>query len=532
MSGRIIVVGFLLTIALQASGQDSVILQLLQPHRFEKEQKFSDDEFTIISLKEDGLALLRDKNKYKSGFKTWELILLDTALRVQKELDLEIDQRKNLVGYEQTPGFLYLLFKTGESAKLVLELFSIQLDNGEITQLEIKPELTLQLSHFIKVADNFVFGGYVNNEPTVLLYSPGTEGLKVLPGFFQKQTELVDLRPNQNQTFNTVMIDRSDRTQQNLIFKTFDAHGLELLEDVIPIDEDYTLQTGISSMLIREDLAIVGTWGSRNSKQSNGFYAVHVNPFKEQRIVYTAFGQLNHYLDSEKPNRAKKIKERTNEAIKLERMPDFSNYIMPYKIEEHPEGFILLAEAYVPSSSLSRFPDPYPYGFGPYPYYNPFWGYYPGTYNRMYNPYYFNNRNNMRNSDEIKGTQSVVAAFDGEGNLRWDYSLSFSDLRKYTLDQISDFCIYDGRIYFVYKKESELVVKTVTLESQEIIDSTEKIRLLREGDEARSENKSIGAVRHWYGRNFYVWGQHTIRNKTIREEGARQVFYINKLVAD
>jgi hypothetical protein len=525
-----ILILLLITVGASAVGQDSVQTVLTQPYRFEKEQKFSDGEFTIISLREDGLALLRDKNKYKSGNKTWELILLDTALQELHSVELDIDQRKNIVGYEQTQGFLFLLFKSGDNLKLVLDLISIQILNAEINRFEIKPELVLRLSHFIKVGENFVFGGYVNNEPTVLLYNPSSDNLKVLPGFFQKQTELIDLRPNQNQTFNTILIDRSDRAQQNLIFKTFDAHGLELLEDVVPIDEKYILQTGMSSMLVREDLTVIGTWGSRGAKQSHGFFSVPINPFSEQKITYTAFGELAHYLDLQKPKRAKKIKDRTLDALKQNRIPDFTNFVIPYKIEEHPQGFVLLAEAYTPSNTLNRYPDPYMYGFSPYPFYSPFWGYYPGTYNRLYNPYYFNNRSNFRNSDEIKATQSVLVAFDSEGKPRWDYALELKDLRSQSLDQIADFCMVDNQVYFLYKKESELTVKTITLESEESAVASVKVKLKDEGDEIRSEDKNIGAVRHWYGKSFYVWGQHTIRNKTKREDGSRQVFYINKLV--
>ncbi len=520
----------LILFATSATGQDSVSSQLRQPHRFEKEQKFSDNEFIIISLREDGLALLRDKNKYKSGSKTWELILLDTTLQEIHTLELDIDQRKNLVGYEQTPGFLYLLFRSSDNLKLQLDLIAIQIFHAEIQRFDISPELVLRLSHFIKVGENFVLGGYVNNEPTILLYNPVSESLKVLPGFFQKQTELIDIRPNQNQTFNAILINRSDRSHQNLIFKTFDAYGLELLEDVVPIDEKYILQNGMSSMLIREDLTIIGTWGSRGSKQSNGFYAVPINPFADQRIHYTAFGQLERYLEHQNPKRAKKIKERTHEAIKQNRIPDFTNFVMPYKIEEHESGFVLLAEVYTPSNTLNRYPDPYMYGYSPYNYYSPFWGYYPGTYNRLYNPFFYNNRNNFRNSDEIKVTQSVLVAFDDTGKPQWDYSIELKDMRAQSLDQIADFCLINNRIFFLFKKESELVLKTITLENEESTEAAVKIKLLDENDEIRSENKGIGSLRHWYGKSFYVWGQHSIRNKIKREDGTQQVFYINKVV--
>ncbi len=508
-----------------------ITAQIQQPHRYEKERKLSDDDFTIISLKEDGLGLIREKNKYKSGNKTWEFILLDSTLQEKQNLDLEIDQRKNLIGYEHVPGFLFLLFKAAENIKVSLDLVSVNLTNNEIGRHEIKTELALQLTHFIKVEDNLIMGGYVNSEPAVLLYNLVTDNTKVLPGFFQKQTELVDLRPNQNQTFNTIVMDRSDRDQRKVIFRTFDSTGKELLEDASPVDDKYFLQTSISSTLIREDMMALGTWGSRNSKQSLGFYSLIIDPFNEHIAKFTAFGELDQYLDYQNPKRAKKIKEKTQDALEQKRVPEFANYVMPYRIDERPEGFILLAEIYTPSSSVNRYPNNYPYNYTPYPYYSPFWGYYPGTYNRLYNPYYGYGPD-ARNSDEIKGVQSVLLSFNSKGEVIWDYSLKLDEIRTNALEQISDFYVEHNKIHILYKKESELKGKIITLDTNESVEFTEKIKISNDADDIRSESKTVGFVRHWHGKNFYVWGQQTLFNKEKRIDGNRQVFYINKILVD
>ena len=61
----VMLVGFLM-IASQ------VIAQISQPRRYEATHKQSDDQYTIISLKEEGLALFHDINKYKDGNKELE----------------------------------------------------------------------------------------------------------------------------------------------------------------------------------------------------------------------------------------------------------------------------------------------------------------------------------------------------------------------------------------------------------------------------------------------------------------------------
>ncbi len=62
--------------------------QTLQPQRFERQQKNSDDYYHVISLKEEGLALFRERDKYKGSNRIWELLLLDTALQEKKVIEL------------------------------------------------------------------------------------------------------------------------------------------------------------------------------------------------------------------------------------------------------------------------------------------------------------------------------------------------------------------------------------------------------------------------------------------------------------
>ena len=86
-------------------------------------------------------------------------------------------------------------------------------------------------------------------------------------------------------------------------------------------------------------------------------------------------------------------------------------------------------------------------------------------------------------------------------------------------------------MHFLYKNESELRIKTINLGDQEVKETTEKIKLTNSTDEIRSEREQIGSVKHWFGKNFYVWGYQSIRNNASTEDKSRQVFYINKVVA-
>ncbi len=514
----------LLSAATMVSGQVS------QTQRFEREQKNSDDYYNIISLKGDGLALFRERDKYKANNQLWELTLLDTALQEKSTVDLEIKERYKMVGYEVAPGTLYFLFRTGETTKNDFELVEVDIKGGakEATRYQIKPELDFKLTHFIKAGRNFVFGGYVNNEPAVILYELPDKHLRVIPGFFQKDTELVDLRTNLNQTFNTVLIDRGSRENRKLVLRTFDETGKQLLEDIVPIEEQKSLQTGITSALQREDLAIVGTWGERNSKQSIGFYFLQVNPFQEQQIKYIDFGQLNHYLDYLNPKRAERIKQNSKDDAKAQRIPNYMNYVQPFLVTEYEHGFLLLAEVYNPVSTSSPYYNS-PYYYNPYysPYgYSPYGFYYPGL-SRMYRPYMYNN--NTRNTNDIKTSETVLISFSSDGKVNWDYSIKLDEIKMPGIEQVSDFCLTDNQLHFLYKKESELKLKTVGIEDGQGSENTIEVKTSDPLDEIRSEKEYEGGVRQWSSDSFYVWGYQTIRNNT-KDNRVRDVFYINKVV--
>jgi hypothetical protein len=504
--------------------------QVAQPHRFEKKQRHSDAEFSIITLKEEGLALLREKNKYNGNKQMWELILLDTALQERKNVELEINQRYPLIGYEYVKGSLFLLYRTGDNNRNSFEMAHIDLAEGfERKRYEIKPELDFKVTHFSKVGGNMVMGGYVSNEPAVILFSLDDNQIKVIPGFFQKDNELVDLRVNQNRTFNAVLIDRSLKSERKLVFRTFDETGSLLMEDVVPIDADRSLQVSISSTLEREDLLVTGTWGDKQGKQSSGFFSLPVDPFNEQKINYISFGELQHFTDYLNPKRAERIKANAKADVEAGRKPSFVEHVIPYRLEEHQQGFLLHAEVYHPVNASNPNYNSL-YNTSPYynPYYNPYlYGYYPGM--RLYRPFMYGD--NIKNQDEFKIYSSSLIAFDAKGKRLWDQSFKLEDSKRRALEQVADYCYTNNStVHFIYKKESELNVKVIDVNDGSAKESTQKLKLSDPLDENRSDREAGDGVRHWIGNSFYVWGYQTIRNNQHTDDRVRDVFFINKVV--
>ena len=90
MSGSLLVIWFVITASIFPY---TLPAQISQPYRFEHEQKNFDDYFTIIPMKEKGLVLYREMDKYKQNNKLWQVIFLDTMLQER----IPVDQIRNLV---------------------------------------------------------------------------------------------------------------------------------------------------------------------------------------------------------------------------------------------------------------------------------------------------------------------------------------------------------------------------------------------------------------------------------------------------
>lgn len=503
--------------------------QINQVERFESEQKGSDNAWTIISMREKGLALVRDKEKFLDGQKIFMIKTLDTLLRESETVEVGAPYRMRLIGYEYTGDYLYILLRAGESDLAEVLLLEYNVDTHTVDRYEIKHEFNFRLTHFTVLDRHAIFGGYVSREPAVLIYDIFEKQLKVIPGFFTSDTELLDLRINANNTFNTLVTNRSVRQNKSLVLRTFDAKGVQLMEDEIPIDQNKTILSGLTSSLVRDELLIAGTYSVGNSKMASGFFSVLADPFKEQPIHYYDFAQLNHFLDYLNVKRADKIKASSRRFRERSRDPEFRANVSNVRLEERGTGFYLLAEAY--NTVTATMNGPYPYSGGYNGYYNPYgglYGYSPFS-SRYYNsPYNFYNQP-VRSDFSMLSTS--VLAFNPDGKLDWDHSLKVDDERKPALEQAADFWCDRNKIVIATKTESDLVVKA-RFKNNESASDTIKVLMKKPTDIVRDETEDEGGVRHWFGNKFYVWGYQTVKDPEMKfEDRTRSVFYIIKVDA-
>ncbi|MEQ8423816.1 MAG: hypothetical protein RIA63_03840, partial [Cyclobacteriaceae bacterium] len=371
-------------------------------------------------------------------------------------------------------------------------------------------------------------GGYVAREPTVMLYETSAQLLKVIPGFFLKDTELLDLRINNNDTFNALLIEGNSLDRKHLVIKTFDQSGGLLLEDYIELEKDKNVLTGITSSLKREELIILGTYTEGLNKEAIGYFSVLVDPFSDQTIQYYPFTGLSRLLDYLPDKKANRLKSKSKERLDMGKNPSYKTDLLPIRVEETDEGFFLLSEMYDAMTSTSKpywnnYNNPYyDYGYSPYSY-NPFLN------RRVTSPYAFNNSNQGKTTRMI---ESVLALFNPQGKLIWDNALVYDNLKRYSLEQTSDFTVKKNLIYLTYKKESKVYVSTSSTYMESELDTLD-IPMMNPRDVVRYETEEDSGVRYWYNDAMFVWGYQSIKNREMTEaDQVRYVFYINKFKAE
>lgn len=497
--------------------------------RYEQQMKASDDGFTIISLKEEGIGLIRDLNKYEGGKRFWGVTLLDNQLKETWTGEIALLPRFNLIGFDAPEdGYLYFLYREGDVNSSDLLLVTFNVTDKSVQQLEIKHEFNFRLTHFSVLSNKAILGGYATQEPAVVLFDLKSTNLKVVPGFFLRDTELLDVRTNRNGTFNAVLMERHQRDQRNLVVRTFDATGALLLEDIIEIDRETTILTAITSRLEREELMIAGTYSLGNSKQASGYFITKVDPFADQPVNFYPLTSLDHFLDYLKPKRAARIKMKAQRRLDAGKAPVYKSHLQPLRLIESDQGFVLLSEAYNSSSDLNQpywnntyYPF-YSYGFAPYRY-SPYG-------NRYYqSPYAYDQTSR---SGHIETFESVATAFDPEGKLQWDHSFELDTKKTDGLEQISDLMLEEGddhQVHLMYKKEQQLLASTRNLITDGVTLDTCAIPKKDPMDIVRFDAEQEAGLRKWYDKYLFLWGYQSIRNKSDSDSGAvRYVFYLVK----
>ncbi|MEQ8477844.1 hypothetical protein [Fulvivirga sp.] len=496
--------------------------QVKQTHIYELEKKNTDDFFTVLPAGEKGVVIFRDTDDYKKGDK-WQVVALDTTLVEKWNIELSIDTRYVFKGYELKNSTVYFLFRRGEMEKNDYHLITISIDNGEVERYDIKNEIALTLSHLEMLSDRMILAGYVNFSPTLVTYAMGGESFEVVPGFFKDRSTIVDLRSNENGTFNSVTLEK-DYAANYIKLRTYSDDGELLFEREVESDDKHFVLSAKSSGFIDGNFAIAGTYSFRRSYYAAGIYLAIVKPKGQDNIIkYHSFADLDHFFDYMKPKRAARVKARLKRRSERGKELNYTSKLLLHEVRKSKNGYLLAAEIYDPEY-IERNQGTYYGGVG-------FDNQSIRNRSRAAQSYAKqpSRLQNVEDADHFKYLESIVVEINKEGDIVWDNSMKIEDVETNSLEQVVQLTQSGDLVNMLYKAEEE--IKYQSIQQEEIVEvNKEPLKLPNEYDKINHTYDGSGRSEYWFGNNFIVWGYHKVENKVETESRNRNVLFINKVV--
>ncbi len=483
------------------------IAQVEQPLRLELLLDTQDNYYNVMSMQEYGIALFREVDDDQPRTKVWEVLRIDTTLQQILHRTYTLDFQAEFTGYEYREGFLYLLFRMGLYQKDDLKIIKINMDTGEDTHFDISQIVPVNLTEFTIVGEAALLGGYVNYRPALIHYHFREQKIKVLPGIYRNNSELLEINVDEvTNTFSVLMTERTRDKRYTVSVKVFNENGDLLRNTFLEPRPNTSILYGRATSFAREDQFIVGTYSHKRSNYSRGIYIARLNadPNLPPDITYFNYGDLKNFFNYMKARRAARVKERVKRRkIKGKKIRFNYRLLVHDIIKENDGNYLMIGEAYYPK-----------YGSGGY--YGGF-GRLPGGQNLAFEGY--------------KYTHAVLIAFDPNGKLQYDNSFEINDVLSYQLDQLVSVGIEEDQIVLLYTYEN--VIRSKIVQGNEVLEGKafNDIKLKFEDDIVRNNDSEVGGLEKWYDDYFFAYGVQRIKNlRDRRVDLNREVFFINKII--
>jgi len=496
-----------------------------QPHRIEFDYKYENGEYYIVPADGMGLVVLRETSKRENG-QIWEFNYMDTLLEKKWTKKYALPTNFAYTGYDYSNGFVNLLY-TESNKRDVREftLLRLELTSGDTTQFKLETVFPIVLSEFEVLDEVAILGGYANYRPVIALYDFKERKMKVLPGFYNNRSELLDVElDDEKLRFNALLTETTPGKRQTVSIKTFSEEGEVLQNRILEPDEDKSLLYGQSTRLNYGTQYITGTYAARKSNYSRGVYMAKIDKGKQEYLKYYSFSELSNFFSYLPSKRQERVEERVKRKQIEGKKVKLSYRLLVHDIVKLEDNYIMIGEAYYPKQSSVS------YGGLPGGRY--------GSNGRFYdNGRYSNNRgfnsggyyNNSYNSmiDGYKYTHAVVIAFDEDGDVIWDNSFEISDVLSPELKQFVHVAGKKDEVLLLYTFEGEIMSKLVIGDDISEGKTISAIKLKNEDDELIRDREDEGGLAKWNQNSFYAYGIQRIKQADGKR---REVFYVNKIV--
>ena len=427
---------------------------------------------------------------------------------------------------------VYLLFSRARTD--FYQVVKVSVGPGFVETFYLSAVERFQITDFQTLNYSVFMAGTVRDEPLLLYTNLTTKKSRILPGVTQSNTVIQSVELDTvHRVVNVVYAARKGR-EVKLVAKTFDEDGQAVGQVLVEPEADYSLLNGRLFVMNDSTKLLIGTYGFRNmqasgSSASQGLFL--------SKIVYDQVDFTQYHSFTNFQNFFNFMSERERERMmrRIERKKEDGNDVkLNYRVLVHdiiPQGgnYLVSGEVFYPEYRNNN-------NMGPYGM-NSFWGGGFGGFNSfgfspfgLYNPYYFNpffGGNRFNNGQVFNGfvyTHAIVAGFNAKGDLLWDNSLPFDNVKSMELkEKVKVKLNADNTVAMFYSNKGAINAKV--FDQSKVATSLRPIAITTDEDGDKVRQTSTDEVVFWYDGYYLAYGY----QKIAGNDGRRNVFYLNKI---
>jgi hypothetical protein len=490
--------------------QRPVSENIVQTNRTELPVSYEDPPYKVVSAEENGIFIFRDTDNFEKGTQEYEVIRYDSTLLQTWVTRFRLNQQFTLKGYEYHQQRFYMMFNSRNSANNSILIVELNPKTGDTTMHQVQNIIPIQYSQFIVIGRTAVFGGYTDLLPTVYTYNLDNKKFRVIPGFYNKRSQLLEIKGNQDgMSFNVLTAERNFRKRNMIVMKTISTSGETLKKLEIQPEGNKNLIFARSMMRGKgEDFFIAGTYSDSRSEYSRGIFVAKLNDERRDdvEVKYYNYADFENFFDYLRDKRESRVRSRIARRKSIGKRNKFNYRLLVHDVIPNGENYMIIGEAFYPKYSNTA----------PSNLSSSFTGMGAFTSGSSYFVGY-------------KFTHAVAFEFTPEGSLVWDNSFELEDVLSYDLDQKVHVKINGPKTVMSYSYENELRTKILVNGEIEEGEAFTTVALKYADDEFSDRLSQDSFLQPWYDDWFFAYGIQRIQNnKNLQVEPNRRVFYINK----
>ncbi len=438
---------------------------------------YNEPEYEVINKNNDGILVIEKYEREANSFKPfWRIFNFNNNFEKNWETEIKIDLAVDEGQYCITESAYYQIFTYKNKA--TAQLLIIQIETGHYDWIALDLKTMDQINDLKVIGASIFLSGMYLNRPIITQYSTLDNTIKILPGYFEKNFNLVNLDTLNNQL--QVFQKSNYKLNCAMDLAVFDVFG-ELYEKIEIENEEKNSPVFLNILQNNKINKAVGFYGNNCDEKLKGICTVKPNGSTK----YLGFEQLEHFFDHLSTKKRSKIQKNIKKNSKKIQQYHLINNTLTHNPLPTNGGFNLQVDFFYPIPSQRYKGKPYFEAF----------------------------------------THSVVLEYDSLGNLKNHIALPLKNVEAELHKKVITHLDLIDSTLFCYIDNEKIVGKVISKNSV----SLQKYEYDFGYDLEQYNNESLLYLDRLNNKNIMIWG---IGKKINSTSKSQKTFFIQKLLLE